>query len=253
MNKNSNIYIIIYASVLVILVAAVLAFASVTLKDRQQANILVEKKQAILTSIGQAKDLKNAPQGKDKYIDAEYQKYIVATYFVNKAGESTETDAKSALDALENLRDIFAMQEAMPLFKARNEDGSILYVVPVSGTGLWGPIWGYVALKEDLNTVEGAVFDHKGETPGLGAEISQSPFQQQFVGKKIFEGARFMSITLTKGEGSSAGNDYAVDAVSGGTLTSNGVRDMLRDCLGAYTPFFEIMRASQVDSIQINQ
>lgn len=242
MNKNSNTYIIAYATLLVVVVAAVLSYASISLKPRQEANVLIEKKGAILASIGQGLDAAKAPEGKDKYIDAEYAKYITAGFFVNAAGDRTDADSKAILDALGKLPEVFATKEAMPVFEAKSADGKTLYVVPLTGKGLWGPVWGYLALSADCNTVEGAVFDHKGETPGLGAEIALPAFQKQFIGKHLFDGTKFESITLTKGVGSSEGNPYAVDAISGGTLTSNGVRDMLKNCLADYVPFFEKIR-----------
>lgn len=250
MNKNSNTYIIAYATVLVVVVAAVLSYASISLKPRQEANVLIEKKGAILASIGQGYDATKTAQSKDKYIDAEYDKYITASFFVNSKGDRTDADARVVLDALGNLPDVFAEKKAMPVFEAKSANGSVIYVIPVTGKGLWGPVWGYLAMNADCNTVEGAVFDHKGETPGLGAEIALPAFQNQFVGKQIFENGKFESINLTKGVGSSNGNPYAVDAVSGGTLTSNGVRDMLKNCLGDYVPFFEKMQknAAATDS-----
>lgn len=241
MNKNSNTYIIAYATVLVVVVAAVLSYAAISLRPLQEANVLIEKKGAILASIGQGKDAATAAEGKDKYIDAQYDKYIKASFFVNAAGDRTDVDAKVALDALGNLPEVFEKKEAMPVFEA-DIDGKPIYVVPVTGKGLWGPVWGYLALNADCNTVEGAVFDHKSETPGLGAEIALPAFQKQFIGKQLFENGKFESINLTKGVGSSNGNPYAVDAISGGTLTSNGVRDMLKKCLGDYVPFFEKMQ-----------
>lgn len=244
MNKNSNTYIITYATVMVVVVAAVLSIASISLDPRQQANVLIEKKGAILASIGQG-DIPADTKDKDAFINGQYDKYITASLFVNAQGETTEASAKDALDALGKLPEVFEAKTAMPIFEAKGKDGQTLYVIPVTGKGLWGPVWGYVALGPDCNTVEGVVMDHKGETPGLGAEIAGKPFQAQFVGKQIFDGDKFESITLTKGVGSSEGNPFAVDAVSGGTLTSNGVRDMLRYCLADYVPFFEKIRAAQ--------
>lgn len=248
MNKNSNTYIITYATVMVVVVAAVLSIASIALSPRQQANVLIEKKGAILASIGHG-EIPADVKDKDAFINEQYDKYITASLFVNAQGETTEASAKDALDALAKLPEVFAAKTAMPLFEAKAEDGSKLYVVPVTGKGLWGPIWGYVALGSDCNTVKGVVMDHKGETPGLGAEISGKPFQTQFVGKQIFDGDKFESITLTKGVGSAEGNPFAVDAVSGGTLTSNGVRDMLSNCLADYVPFFEKIRTAQTTPV----
>lgn len=241
MKRNSNAYIIIYATVLVVLVAALLSIAAVSLKPAQQANIKIEKMTAILNSIGEGMDAATAPEGKAKYINTEYDKFIVASYCVNAKGEKT-AEGDAAFKALDNLSEAFALKEAMPVFEAKLSSGEILYVVPTYGKGLWGPVWAYVALKADCSEIYGVVLDHKGETPGLGAEIATEHFENQFKGKQIFKDGVFASITLTKGAGSSEGNANAVDAVSGGTLTSNGVSEMFKVCLGDYVPFFESVK-----------
>ena len=106
--------------------------------------------------------------------------------------------------------------------------------------GLWGPIWGFVSLESDFNTVYGAYFDHKGETPGLGAEIAEEPFQHQFEGKKIMEDGKFVSVNVLKTTYKSPlGPEHRVDAISGGTITSNGTDEMLKNCLAPYVSYFE--------------
>lgn len=242
MNKNSNTYIITYATILVVVVAAILSYASISLQPLQMANVEVEKMGAILSSIGEGKDADTAPEGKDKYIKEQYAKYITSSFCVNAEGEKVE--GADAFKALDDLKAVFASRTAMPVFEAHLSDGKKLYVLPTTGSGLWGPVWGYIALEGDCNTVYGATFDHKGETPGLGAEIATPAFSDQFVGKNIFEDGKFKSIVLSKGAGSSMGNPYAVDAISGGTLTSNGVSAMLKTCLGDYVPFFDKVRAA---------
>lgn len=116
----------------------------------------------------------------------------------------------------------------------------------MAGKGLWGPIWGYVAFDKDLNTVSGASFAHKGETPGLGAEISQAPFQQQFVGKRIFdEQNEFVSVRVVKPGMVDPGNVYyAVDGISGGTITSRGVDEMIDRTIKVYVPYFKAIQSS---------
>jgi Na+-transporting NADH:ubiquinone oxidoreductase subunit C len=128
------------------------------------------------------------------------------------------------------------MEREAPLYVA-NKDGETFYIVPMRGKGLWGPVWGFVALESDGNTVIGATFDHKSETPGLGAEITTPMFTDQFPGKKISEAGEFKSISVVKA-GTSSG-DYAVDGISGGTITSNGVNDMMVDCLAPYAAYFK--------------
>lgn len=236
MNKNSNTYIITYATIMVVVVAAILSFAAISLKPMQQANVRVEKMGAILTSIGEGQEAATAVN-KSAYIEEEYNKYIVSAFCVDAQGNKVE--GADAFNALDNLAEVFTLKEAMPVFEAKLADGTVLYVLPTTGKGLWGDIWSYVALNSDCNTIYGVVFDHKSETPGLGAEIASTTFADQFIGKKLFNNGEFTSITLTKGVGSSEGNPNAVDAVSGGTLTSNGVTAMLQNCLGDYVPFFD--------------
>ena len=212
MNKESNVYIIIYSTVMVVIVAVLLAVAALSLKDRQDANILNEKKSAILASLGAA------DQNYDEFIDA---------YAVNAEGEKIEGDV---FVMLQDLKGSFE-QGQYPVFEAK--DGRV--VLPITGTGLWGPIWGYIALESDMNTIAGIVLDHSGETPGLGAEIETPAQQAMNKGKQIFEGDEFVSVTLKKG-GASEGNTHEVDAISGGTKTSDGVSAMLKNSLENYLP-----------------
>ena len=228
MNKNSNVYIIIYASVMIIIVAVLLSVASMALKSRQQANIAVEKQGAILSTIGLGGDADKV-KDKTKYIEQEYEKYITDSYVVN--GEGDRVEGAAAFGLLDKLKDEYAKPQAERQ-------------LPVYGAGLWGPIWGYIALGSDWDTIRGAVFDHQGETPGLGAEITTPAFSGQFIGKTIFDGEEFTGIAVLKGAGASAGNDHAVDAISGGTITSRGVESMLRNCLEAYLPLIRKQQAA---------
>lgn len=247
MNKQSNTYIVAYATILVVVVAAVLSFAAIKLQPMQEANVKTEKMGAILSTIGEGSEAATAPD-KNKYIETEFAKYITRAFFVDSTGNATDASTEQVLESLNDLPSVFTSRTAMPVFEATiGKDGGkqTEYVIPMTGKGLWGAVWGYVALNADCNTVEGAVFDHKGETPGLGAEISGKPFQAQFVGKQIFnKEGEFVSIDLLKGQGASAGNPSAVDAISGGTLTSNGVKAMLKECLNDYVPFFEKVQST---------
>ena len=128
---------------------------------------------------------------------------------------------------------------------SRPRDGRV--VVPVTGMGLWGPIWGYVALEKDMNTVAGVIMAHKGETPGLGAEISTAKYQANFVGKMIFEGDKFVSVTLRKGGAKDPAHE--VDAISGGTKTSDGVTAMLYNSLANYLPLLEAKRRAAAEQV----
>ncbi len=221
MNKNSNVYIIIYSTVMVVVVAFCLAFTALSLKPLQDKNILNEKQQAILKSLGEADG-------------ASYDDLITA-FAVDKNGNKVEgISGDAALDMLADLKTTFE-GEAFPIFQTK--DGRV--VVPVFGNGLWNSIWGYVALEPDMNTVSGIVLDHAGETPGLGAEIATAKHQAQYVGKKIFEGDNFVAIKLVKGGATEANIDHEVDAISGGTKTGDGVSAMLFNSLNNYVSFFK--------------
>ena len=137
----------------------------------------------------------------------------------------------------------------MPLYIS-NIDGSEKYIIPLRGTGLWGPIWGYISLENDMNTVYGAVFDHKAETPGLGAEINRDFFEKPFNGKRIFDlQGDFVSIAVVKG-GAKENDYHGVDGISGGTITSDGVTAMLKERLDKYLPYFENkMKENEVNDI----
>ena len=236
-DKNGNAYIIMYSTVMVVIVAALLAVAALSLQARQNANMLNEKKQSILQSLfaaeAAAEEMETADyiaQNKISYDD------FIKAYVLDAEGNVIEGE-----DVFELLKDLKGAYESgkYPVFEA--QDGRV--VMPVTGTGLWGPIWGYVALDKDMNTVAGAVFAHQGETPGLGAEIATPKFQAHFVGKKIFEGDEFVSVKLRKGGATEANIAHEVDAVSGGTKTSDGVTNMLYNSIGYYLPFLEARRA----------
>ncbi|HQB77581.1 MAG TPA: NADH:ubiquinone reductase (Na(+)-transporting) subunit C [Tenuifilaceae bacterium] len=234
--KQSNLYIFVYASVMVVVVAAVLALASTSLRPAQQKNIDTEKRLDILKSVGAAAEVASAPS-KDLYVSEEYGKTIVDQYAVNVKGEKVDGVDVFRLDLKVEL-DKPADQRVLPVYVANLSDGSTKYILPIRGRGLWGPIWGYISLNDDFNTIYGATFAHKAETPGLGAEISTPKFQEQFKGKTIFKDGKFVSVTVIK-PGSAPLSDHTVDAISGGTITSKGLEAMLFDCLSGYQEFFK--------------
>ncbi len=220
-DKNSNAYIIVYSTVMVVVVAFFLAFTAMSLKPLQDKNILNEKQQAILKSLGETDG-------------ADYDSIITA-FAVDKDGQKVDgINGNQVLDMLADLKSTFA-GDAYPVFQAK--DGRV--VVPVFGNGLWNSIWGYVALESDMNTVSGMVLDHAGETPGLGAEIATAKHQAQYVGKTIFEGDEFVAIKLVKGGATEANLAHEVDAISGGTKTGDGVSAMLFNSLNNYVSFFK--------------
>ena len=227
MNRNGNLYTFIYASVMVIIVAAILSFTAISLKPFQKRNIKNEKKQNILSSVKVNTTVENA--------ESVYDEKIVNTYLVNFKGEKVDGDAFKV--DLKKERSKPAEERLLPVFEAKL-DGGVKYVIPMYGSGLWGPIWGYLALEDDMNTIFGAVFDHAGETPGLGAEIKTQAFVDPFAGKKIFSNTgELVSLVVAK-KGEKAPEQHKVDAISGGTITSKGLEKMLLDDLTCYKQFF---------------
>lgn len=254
MNTNNNTYTIIYSTILVVVVAAVLAFVSVSLSNRQQANVNTETRQSILYSVKLAQ---GADEAKDKnsYVETEYNKFITDSYLVDAQGNKVEGDAfpMALASGLKSQYDIMkqanpAVSElTLPVFVCTLEDGSKVEIFPIYGAGLWGPIWGYLSLKDDYNTVYGATFLHKGETPGLGAEIATEWFSSQFSGKTIYEGADMVSVSVVKG-GAPEGDPHGVDAISGGTITSRSLEKAIRQWFDYYKPYFEKQRAAKAQA-----
>ena len=228
-NTNSNVYIITYSVVMVVIVAVLLSLAALGLKSRQDENILNEKKTQIVKALGAT---------------ASYEEVVAEAALLDAEGNVTENDVTKVFEALQNVKDSRAAGK-FPIFKAA--DGSV--VVPLYGAGLWGPIWGYVALASDMNTVKGIVLDHAGETPGLGAEITTAKHQAMYVGKTVFEGDEFVGITLKKG-GTDKDNLHEVDAITGGTKTSDGVTAMIKDCLVSYQPYFVAAKAAATCAVE---
>jgi Na+-transporting NADH:ubiquinone oxidoreductase subunit C len=242
MKNFSNTYIFLFSSGMVILVAAILAFVSESLKPLQERNVEIEKKQDILRSVGRAEKAGEV-QDKNSYIEEEYSKYIQKSLVTNSLGEILEgRDAFAIMNNLKLELEKPVDKRELPVFLYTGDDNKTRYVIPVRGKGLWGPIWGCISLNDDFNTIYGAVFDHKGETPGLGAEIREKWFQDEFRTKKIFdESGKFISVEVVKG-GTPDDNPHGVDAISGGTITSKGLEAMISDCLRPYEKFFAVNR-----------
>jgi Na+-transporting NADH:ubiquinone oxidoreductase subunit C len=251
MNKESNAYIFGYSSLLVLIVAVTLTLANQFLKPFQERNIRIEKMTNILAAVGIDSDAKTAEKLFDEYIKREIainsKGDIIGVY---ENGKQVSGDIR-AFDL--NLKAELKKQKKtgdgiFPLFIAE-KDGKKIYIVPVYGKGLWAPIWGNLAFKDDFNTVVGANFGHESETPGLGAEIAQKKtpgkvvFADQFTGKTIFDkDGNFVSIKCVKGgvdNQTKVAPEHGVDAISGGTLTSNGVTDMIYDCLINYVEYIK--------------
>lgn len=262
MDTNKNSYTIIYATILVVFVAAVLAFVSSSLKDKQQKNINIEKQMNLLASVGLGAEA-NTATNKTAYIETEFDKAIKKSIVVNGLGEVVNTaDANiaqseafkistaeqyAAMKNISNLPD--SEQQAikkelkLPIFICTLPNGEQAYIFSAYGPGLWGPIWGWIALGKDFNTIIGTKFDHKGETPGLGAEIATATFSNQFTGKEIFSNGTLTSILIVKG-GATAGSKNEVDAISGGTITSKALETTIQSWLSFYAPYIEAQKAN---------
>ena len=228
MNKNSNAYTFIFAIVLVVLVATILAFASEGTKEKRANNIKLEKMQNILATLGV--NVSREEAGK------QYHNYVKQELALKEDGSIDQNIKAFDIDLKNEIKKPVSEQR-FPLYVAE-KDSKKFYVVPLYGAGLWDAIWGYMSLKDDKNTIFGMSFDHKGETPGLGAEINQSWFEDQFIGKQIMDNSKFVSVKVIKG-GAPQGDTHGVDAISGGTLTSNGVTNMLQERLQRYLAYFK--------------
>ena len=248
MDKNSNAYTFMFAVGMVIVVAVVLSFLATSLKPMQSLNVKQEKMQNILnTVVGDSipVDGKKVPLTRE-LASEKFNEYIVNQYALNSKGENVES--KNAFDIkLANEIKKPVDEQVFPLYEA-NYEGINYYVIPLRGSGLWDAIWGYVAIKEDLNTIEGVIFDHKGETAGLGAEITTDWFQNSFENEKIKnEQGDIVGVEVKKGYG--GGNDKSdnqVNAISGATITGNGVTKMMKERLTKYKPFFQKLENSKL-------
>lgn len=242
MNTNGNAYTVIYTTIVVTLVAAILAFVAMTLKPKQDANIKAETISQMLTAAQFFTKDECSAMGNDKVLEA-YSQNIREAYTINLKGEkvrdlNTEVKSIELQDGLKaqnkNIKDGSDAAD-LPVY-VFNKDGKSVTVVPVYGAGLWGPIWGYIALDEDLQTIVGAYFDHDSETPGLGAKIKDDPsFRAEFIGKKV-NVASDPVFSVVK-VGTSADENSSVDAITGATMTSKGLGEAIAFWLKAYAPF----------------
>ncbi len=230
LNTNSNTYTIVYSMVIVVVVAFLLAFVFQALKSKQDANVALDKKKQILYSLN--------IRGLDDAKAAEaYSKTVLSDNVVSLDGTIQEFTAKDNESTAFKFNSADYKNDRLALYIC-DVDGQRKYVIPVYGMGLWGPINGYIALNEDKQTVYGAYFNHEGETAGLGAEIKDdASWQAKFVGKKLFaEGNPEIALAVKKKVDNA---DTQVDAVTGATLTSDGVSAMLHECLGKYIKFLQ--------------
>lgn len=241
MNTNSNVYTVIYTTIVVVIVAAVLAFVSMKLGPSQQANAKAETLRQMMAAAGVAttEDLYAA---KNAEVLDLYASSIEEAFTIGLDGEKV-ADLSVSRDNIELISNLKAQNKAikaggdvtLPVYVFKGEK----MVIPVYGAGLWGPVWGYIAIDQDCRTIAGAYFDHEGETPGLGAKIKDEPwFREKFAGKKIAFGEEVLFKLAKNTE--SDGSENAVDAITGATMTSKGLNEALNVWFKAYEKYFEI-------------
>lgn len=222
LDTGSNVYTIVYAAVMVVIVAFLLVFVSSTLKARQDANVVNDTKKQILTSL----NMRNVSD-----VAATYDKYIKADMLMQADGSLAEYDGEFNTSYSTEFK-----EGNLHVFEA-DVDGQRKFIIPMNGQGLWGAIWGYVAIDADRTTVNGIYFSHASETPGLGAEIKESvKFQESFQGKMVVDNGE-VGLKVVKAGKADKNSPFQVDGVTGATMTSNGVDAMINKVLSAYIPF----------------
>jgi len=221
-NKNSNAYIMIYTTVIVVIVALLLSVTSGLLKERQNANVELDKKKQILSSLPEV--VLEGADAAQLFVDN-----IKHIYILDNQGKIIKD-----LDPVKDFN--YSVAEGEHLIYMAEVNQTTKWIIPLYGKGLWGAIWGYIALNDDRNTINGVYFSHAGETPGLGANIVTPAFRKPFEGKQIIKEGKFASIAIMKVGQTAEGQDQ-VDAISGGTITSKGVETMLRTSIAPYEPF----------------
>ncbi|TFG73934.1 MAG: Na(+)-translocating NADH-quinone reductase subunit C [Flavobacteriales bacterium] len=247
-NTDKNSYTVIFAAIMVIVVGSLLAFFASALSEKISENERLEKQQNILYAMGINE---NEDEGSVNFIPTdkvagEFSKYI-QEQLVIEGDQITENDQAYLID-LKKQETAAKNGETrkLPLFIGE-KDGKKFYIIPMRGKGLWDAIWGFVALDQNL-VVQGVYFDHKGETPGLGANIKQRYFMDDFAGESILDGTEYAGITVAKGNNDPTNNikdDNEVDALAGATITGNGVSAMIKESVKLYKPYFETIRANK--------
>lgn len=227
MKDFSNRYIMVFSVVMIVSVAILLSLTAMLLQPRQEKNVEVEKKMNILSSINVTSTKTDAVQ--------LYDRYIKESYVVNTDGKHIDGVNAFTVSLRAEQKKPLA-EQYLPVFIAVADNGDTLHILPLEGKGLWGPIWGYVSLKEDMVTIDGVTFDHKGETPGLGAEINTTEFESQFPGKNLYRDGKFVGVKVLKGTADPQSR-YEVDGISGGTITSKGLEAMVYDGLLKYEKY----------------
>lgn len=240
-NKDSNGYTFGFAIILVVVVGTSLALLATGLKPAQEKNAEVKKKLEILSAMldleKEGITRKNAEEEFEKYVNLD------DAIVLNVHGKLKDGVKAFDVDIRKENKDkkLNPMDKNYPLFIAKDKEGKTVYIIPIVGKGLWGPIWGNICIADDKTTIKGASFGHQGETPGLGAEIAQGFFIDRWIGEKITdENGEFSKFEIVK-DGSGA-NPQKVDGITGGTITSKGVEEMANRCLAVYAKYFKNLK-----------
>ena len=236
MSRDSNLYTFLFVGIMIVGIASILAYTSQTLKPMQDENVKNEKMQNILSTVGINVSRDEA--------EKSYKKYIVEELALKIDGSINENiNPFSDLNLAKELKKDYEDQH-FPLYVAEINSEKY-YIIELRGTGLWDAIWGYISLKSDFNTVNGVSFDHKGETAGLGAEITKDWFKESFKDEKIFNvDGELVGITVLKGNNDPNNidkDDHEVDAISGSTITGDGVTDMIYERVNNYLPYLSLI------------
>jgi Na+-transporting NADH:ubiquinone oxidoreductase subunit C len=232
-DKNSTGFTLTFVIIMVIIVGSVLASLAFGLKPLQKAHEADKKRMDIIGAIG--------VESERSTVNDVFTDYVSGFYLLDNNGKVTSTDQKAvfAVDIKKQHRntELTESEKKFPLYTAKTDSGTEVFIVPMVGKGLWGPIWGYVAMEKDMKTIFGAKFDHKTETPGLGAEIKTDFFQKNWAGQELDIAANAkMMFEVTKGSGSSLGK-HQVDGITGGTITSKGVQEMVNRTMLVYRKY----------------
>ncbi len=233
MNKQSNSYTITYIIILVVVVGAALAWVATALKPEQTKNADADKMAQILSSV-------HCYATSTDQIAETFKSHIKGIV-INSDGQTVESAVAFDVNIAEQSKETDTDRRLLPVYIYTDTEKGTKYILPLYGQGLWGPIWGYIALDSDGTTIYGAYFSHQGETPGLGAEIEKPDFQERFVNKQLFKNGEFLPVTVVKAGQRPQGNEDYVDGISGGTITSKGVAAMLDNCLSPYRKFLETL------------
>ena len=253
MNTEKNSYTIIFAIIMVVVVGSVLAGLFGSLNGAITENKRKEKQQNILFAMGVTKaTVTGVADDSTSFVDADaadelFNKYITGLFIV-QGNKASKSDAAFDIDLKKESQNAKSLGyvRKLPLFVGE-KDNEKFYIVPVRGKGLWDAIWGYVAMEKDLKTIKGVYFDHKGETPGLGANIKEPFFRDDFAGESLYSNNNFAGVTVAKGNNDPKNErkgDNKVDAIAGATITGDGVTAMLKKDLRMYLPYFNTIKTN---------